>query len=112
MDPINWKRALVDPADILSGLKSIAGTTVWSHALTPDEWLPAEKFHEWAAVGVANPHALGWDMAVSYAKRAVCRRIGGGWHWWLATSVSACQTRPISAGVAWRGTSKCEWRAL
>jgi hypothetical protein len=77
MNPIHWKRKIVEPADILDGIKSIEGKTVWVHSMTPEDWLPAETLYEWAMEGMKNPNALGWDIGVSYAKRAVCRRIDG-----------------------------------
>lgn len=77
MDPINWKRKIVQPADIIDGIKSIEGKTVWTHPLTPEGWLPAETLYRWAVAGMNNQNELGWDIAVSYAKRAVCRRIDG-----------------------------------
>jgi hypothetical protein len=77
MDPINWKQEIVEPADILDGLKSIEGKTVWTHPMTPEGWLRAETLYEWARAGMSNPNKLGWDVGVSYAKRAVCRRIDG-----------------------------------
>ncbi len=84
MDPISWKRSLVQPTDIIDGVKSIEGKTVWAHSRTPEDWLPAETFYEWARVGLSNDHAFGWDIAVSLAKRAVCRRIDGFlWNNWL-----------------------------
>jgi hypothetical protein len=77
MDHINWKREIVQPADIIDGLKSIKGKIVWTHPRTPEGWLPAETLYQWAALGMGNDHEFGWDIAVSYAKRAVCRRIDG-----------------------------------
>lgn len=77
MDPINWKRIVVEPEDILDGIRSIEGKTVWTHPMTPESWLTAETLYEWARLGMNNPNELGWDIGVSYAKRAVCRRIDG-----------------------------------
>jgi len=77
MNPIRWNREVVQPADIIDGINLIDGKTVWTHPQTPAGWLPAETLYEWARVGLANPCELGWDIAVSYAKRAVCRRIDG-----------------------------------
>jgi hypothetical protein len=53
MTPISWKREIVEPADIIDGIKSIEGKTVWTHPLTPEGWLPAETLYEWAAAGMA-----------------------------------------------------------
>jgi hypothetical protein len=77
MDPINWKREVVEPADSLDGIKLIEGKTVWTHPMTPEGWRPAETLSEWARAGMSNPNELGWDVGVSYAKRAICRRIDG-----------------------------------
>jgi hypothetical protein len=77
MDVIKWNRVIVEPADILDGLKSIASKNVWTHTRTPEGWLAPETLFEWATIGMNNNNELGWDVAVSYAKRAVCRRIDG-----------------------------------
>jgi hypothetical protein len=77
MDPIIWMREIVEPADIIDGIKSIEGKSVWTYPLTPAGWLPAETLYEWAAAGMNDNDEFGWDIAVSYAKRAVCRRIDG-----------------------------------
>ena len=58
MNPINWKRETVQPADILVGIKSIEGTTVWTHPRTPPNWLTAETLY-WAALGMSNDHEFG-----------------------------------------------------
>jgi len=77
MQPINWTRHPVQPDDILDALKSIEGRTIWTHSLTPEGWQLAETLYHWAEVGLNNDNEPGWDIAVSYAKRAVCRRIDG-----------------------------------
>lgn len=85
MEPVNWKRENIEPADILTGIKTIYGTTVWTHPQTPERWQPAETLYGWAASAMTSDHEFGWDIALSYAKRAVCRRIDGFLHNnWLA----------------------------
>jgi hypothetical protein len=40
-----------------------------------DVWVPAETYMEWAQAGLAQSNPNGYDTALTYAKRAVCRRI-------------------------------------
>src|SRR4051812_25601786 len=77
MAEFEWKRTRVDPEDILDALKTIGGRADWSVNLIPEDWLPAETLYQWAEIGLNNDHPLGMDIAFTYAKRAVCRRIDG-----------------------------------
>src|SRR4051794_15439025 len=40
-----------------------------------DEWARAETYLEWAQAGLEQCNSSGFDTALTYAKRAVCRRI-------------------------------------
>jgi hypothetical protein len=42
-----------------------------------DEWVAAETYLGWAQTALAQGDASGCDTALTYAKRAVCRRIDG-----------------------------------
>ena len=81
MEPINWTRTRIEPEDILDGVKSILELIprgeLWTHSFIPPDWQSAETLYGWAEAGMSNDNELGWDIAVSYAKRSVCRRIDG-----------------------------------
>lgn len=77
MADLPWKRTQVEPEVILDALKSLGGHAEWSVNLVPEGWLPAEILYQWAEIGLNNDHPLGMDIAFTYAKRSVCRRIDG-----------------------------------
>lgn len=77
MAEFDWKRTKVGPQDILDALKTIGNRAEWSVKLVPEHWVPAETLYQWAEIGLSNDHPLGMDIAFTYAKRAVCRRIDG-----------------------------------
>jgi len=77
MAELDWKRNQVKPQDILDALETIGGRAEWSVNLVPERWLAAETLYQWAEIGLSNVHPLGMDIAFTYAKRAVCRRIDG-----------------------------------
>jgi hypothetical protein len=77
MEPVSWTRSVIAPADILDGIKSIEGKTVLTHSLVPERWVSAETYFGWAATAMDYRDDSRCDSAVSYAKRAVCRRVDG-----------------------------------
>jgi len=77
MGKLNWRRVRIAPDDILDALKSLPVNTVWSQSLIPSTWIPAESFYGWAEEAYSREDQFGWNAAVTYASRAVCRRIDG-----------------------------------
>ena len=67
----------VEPADLISAAKTIpAHDARWCYWLA-DRWLPAERYLEWAQSSIGQSDELSLSNAVTYAKRAVCRRLDG-----------------------------------
>src|SRR5262249_40904895 len=70
-----------DPQDILDAAKHLGVQNVRSSYFLDEtwrmgrRWTPSEDYLAWARVGLAEGGEHGWDRALSYAKRAVCRRI-------------------------------------
>lgn len=77
MAELNWTQTQVKPKVILDTLDTIGGRAEWSVNLVPEHWLAAETLYQWAEIGLSNDNPLGIDIAFTYAKRAVCRRIDG-----------------------------------
>jgi hypothetical protein len=76
-----WKKLKRIPADILSGWASISPATHlqdFTFLYNPNPtWVEADTYLAWSREALARSDAFGWDAAVCYAKRAVCRRIDG-----------------------------------
>jgi hypothetical protein len=71
----NWAKVEIPPDDILDGARTLdRRRMVWTMDLVPT-WVRAEDYLSWAktALGMGSP--FGYDAAVGYAKRAVCRLI-------------------------------------
>jgi hypothetical protein len=65
----------IDPADILDGARTLSRRhAVWTMDVIP-EWLKADEYLTWAKTGLNLDSSFGFDAAVCYAKRAVCRLI-------------------------------------
>jgi hypothetical protein len=76
-----WTKQEVSPEDILGGARNLdRRRPVWTMDVCPS-WIEAEVYLSWArtALGTANP--FGYDAAVCYAKRAVCRLIDSLMHY-------------------------------
>src|SRR5262249_53328525 len=65
------------PADILDAIKTINGHLNCHLSLVPEVWVEADQYLAWAQAGLTNDNPLGWEVGLTYAKRAVCRRIDG-----------------------------------
>jgi hypothetical protein len=72
-----WTATAVAPVDILDAVKTIDGHAQWELSLVPENWVEADQYLAWAQAGLANDNPLGWEVGLTYAKRAVCRRIDG-----------------------------------
>ncbi len=77
MEDFAWGTTSVAPTDILDAVKTIAGQAQWELSLVPEDWVEADQYLVWAQAGLANDNPLGWEIGLTYAKRAVCRRIDG-----------------------------------
>ncbi len=63
------------PEDILNGAKTLSrAEPIWTLDVIP-MWIKAEDYLSWAQRSLALADAFGYDAAVCYAKRAVCRLI-------------------------------------
>jgi hypothetical protein len=72
-----WTKTPVAPADILDAVKTIGGHAQRELNLIPEDWVEADQYLSWAQAGLTNDNPLGWEVGLTYAKRAVCRRIDG-----------------------------------
>lgn len=77
MADLAWTTTAVEPADILDAAKTIDGHAHWELSLVPLDWVEADQYLAWAQAGLQNDNPLGWEIGLTYAKRAVCRRIDG-----------------------------------
>jgi hypothetical protein len=70
-----WTHNSVLPADIIGGMKTlpIMGSPVGFRIV--DSWTPSSTYLGWAKKILARKDVAGWDFALCYAKRAVCRAI-------------------------------------
>jgi hypothetical protein len=79
----SFTRKAVEPLDIIDAAKTMDFAHIHSSAFLDEQstlghkWVPAETYLEWAEQGLRQNNAHGWDAALSYAKRAACRRIDG-----------------------------------
>jgi hypothetical protein len=65
----------VDPIDILDGTRTLSRKQpMWTMDAIP-QWIKAEEYLTWAKDGLHWNTSFGFDVAVCYAKRAVCRLI-------------------------------------
>ncbi len=71
-----WNRESVKPADILNGMNTLAAGPI-HYARFADQWQQSSTYLTWAKEALARADEAGFDMAISYAKRAVCRQIDG-----------------------------------
>lgn len=79
----NWTFKQVDADDILDGVRHIEPTPS-SHPIRNEvrmyldcipKWVRSEDYLSWARRGLEMNDPAGWDIALCYAKRAVCRFI-------------------------------------
>jgi hypothetical protein len=65
----------IPPADILDGAKTLSRRQpIWTLDAVPG-WVQADEYLSWAQEGLRRNDRLGNDLAVCYAKRAICRLI-------------------------------------
>jgi len=69
-----WSRTQVAPDDVLDAMDTIDCGPIHYATLT-DKWLPAGTYLSWAQQSLATAGEFGFDAALCYAKRAVCRQI-------------------------------------
>jgi hypothetical protein len=85
IEVIEWTHVPHPAGGILDALKTLSkptGQEIVVDYLAADSylgkaWTPAEKYLEWAIEGRQQNTESGYDVALTYAKRAVCRRIDG-----------------------------------
>jgi hypothetical protein len=70
-----WLRRKVEAANILDAAKTLPIRHAYISRFPDEAWVPAETYLTWAKAGLQQGDDAGLDAAVSYAKRAVCRRI-------------------------------------
>jgi hypothetical protein len=75
MIDFSWSRTEVTPQDLLSALHTIQPTHSITAADLTGDWVPAQTYISWAESSVQLNNEFGWDAALSYSKRAVCRHI-------------------------------------
>jgi hypothetical protein len=77
----NWTKVEVEPQDVLDGAKSLSRRSqVWTLNVVPT-WVNPEEYLSWAGAGLKIGNQMGYDMAVCYAKRAVCQLIDALMHY-------------------------------
>jgi hypothetical protein len=65
----------IAPSDILGGAKTLSRRQpIWTLNVVPD-WITADEYLAWAQEGLRRDDSFGNDIAVCYAKRAICRLI-------------------------------------
>lgn len=69
-----FKSIKEDPADIISGLKTLSFDRIVNCNWLED-WLPSELYLEWAQKGFEENNDYGLSIAITYSKKCVCRRI-------------------------------------
>ncbi|MDD2900927.1 MAG: hypothetical protein PHU44_00660 [Syntrophales bacterium] len=79
VDDIFFSKVKANPSDILDGLNNLPLQDVISCKGLADEleysWLPSEKYLEWAKKGISEKTDYGFNIAITFSKRSVCRRI-------------------------------------
>jgi hypothetical protein len=75
MPPKRMAERSISPVDILDGAKTLSrAKPIWTMDIIPD-WNEADEYLAWAQRGLELNDSFGYDVAVCYAKRAVCRLI-------------------------------------
>jgi hypothetical protein len=69
-----WTRTTVDPGGILDAMDTIKCGPIHYARLT-SKWLLSNIYLSWAQQALAKADEFGFDAAVCYAKRAVCRQV-------------------------------------
>lgn len=64
-----------NPDYILSGLKTLPLNNITICRWLEEDWLPAEKYLDWAKKGLKENDDYGFSIAITYSKKCVCRRI-------------------------------------
>lgn len=71
----NWRKIEIAPGDILDAAKTLnRNKLVFGVNVLPD-WVSAEEYLSWAVTALNTGGQFGYDAAVCYAKRAVCRLV-------------------------------------
>jgi hypothetical protein len=70
-----WKEQIVSSQEILDAMRTLSAGSDWYEIDLISEWTRAETYLSWANDNLARNDQFGWDAAICYAKRAVCRQI-------------------------------------
>lgn len=71
----SWTRIPVSPPDVLSAMDTFSVGSSWHEAELIADWTPSNTYLMWAQECLKQNSPLGFDSAVCYAKRAVCRQV-------------------------------------
>ena len=74
---ITWKKTDVAAQEILDAVETLVAGGNWHETDLIADWTKPELYATWARECLNRNDAFGWDTAICYAKRAVCRRIDG-----------------------------------
>lgn len=70
-----WTRSTCSPQDILDAIGTLQPGYVHAEAILTYDWATSETYLNDAQTMIALDNETGWDAAISFAKRAVCREI-------------------------------------
>ena len=73
----NWQFTEVEISDVFDAAKTIGGGTHRIYHNPISDWVPPTDYLQWARRSLNEGDSFGYDAAVCYAKRAVCRYIDG-----------------------------------
>lgn len=74
---LTWTKTAVSPDEVLDAIDTIQAGSSWYQTDLLSGWRTAEAYAGWARDCLMRDDEFGWDAAISYAKRALCRRIDG-----------------------------------
>ena len=72
---ISFNRKEVNPLDIISGIETMPLNYAITCNWLEDNWIPSEEYLEWAKRAISENDEYGFDIAINYSKKSVCRRI-------------------------------------
>ncbi len=71
----NFTLVKEDPDDIIGALKTLSLNNISNCNWLEEEWETSENYLEWAKRGLRENDNNGFDVAITYSKKCVCRRI-------------------------------------
>jgi hypothetical protein len=81
MNPASWNVVDAEPRDILDGARTLTIDGSRYEVDSIPNWTSGSTYLEWAELSLQQDTPLGWDAAICYAKRAVCRELDAFWRY-------------------------------